>query len=73
MVYTSPDPVLYSHLGDIHFSLTNYSEAGKAWETSLFLTLEKTEEKTDDIDSELPDPKELEKKIQKARRFLSNN
>ncbi len=28
---------------------------------------------TDDIDSELPDPKELEKKIQKARRFLSNN
>ena len=69
MVYTSPDPVLYSHLGDIHFSLTNYSEAGKAWETSLFLTLEKT----DDIDSELPDPRELEKKIQKARRFMSNN
>ena len=69
MVYTSPDPVLYSHLGDIHFSLTNYSEAGKAWKTSLFLTLEKI----DDIDSELPDLKELKKKIQKARRFMSNN
>jgi tetratricopeptide (TPR) repeat protein len=69
MVYTSPDPVLYSHLGDIHFSLTNFAEAGKAWKTSLFLTLEKK----DDIDSELPDPKELEKKIKKARRFLSNN
>jgi len=69
MVYTSPDPVLYSHLGDIHFSLTNYAEAGKAWKTSLFLTLEKT----DDVDGELPDPKELEKKIQKVRRFLNNN
>ena len=69
MVYTSPDPVLYSHLGDIHFSLMNYVEAGKAWKTSLFLTLEKV----DDVDGELPDPKELEIKIQKARRFLSNN
>jgi len=69
MVYTSPDPVLYSHLGDIHFSLMNYLKAGKAWETSLFLTLEKT----DNIDSELPDPKELEKKIQKVQKLLSNN
>jgi tetratricopeptide (TPR) repeat protein len=69
MVYTSPDPVLYSHLGDIHFSLMNYVEAGKAWKTSLFLTLDKV----DDVDGELPDPKELEIKIQKARRFLSNN
>ena len=69
MVYTSPDPVLYSHLGDIHFSLMNYVEAGKAWKTSLFLTLEKV----DDVDGELPDPKELEIKIQKAQRFLSNN
>jgi len=69
MVYTSPDPVLYSHLGDIHFSLMNYVEAGKAWETSLFLTLEKV----DDVSGELPDPKELEIKIQKAQRFLSNN
>jgi tetratricopeptide (TPR) repeat protein len=39
MVYTSPDPILYSHLGDIHFSLENYLEAGKAWKTSLSLTL----------------------------------
>jgi len=69
MVYTSPDPVLYSHLGDIHFSLMNYIKAGKAWETSLFLTLEKT----DNIDSELPDPKELEKKIQNVQKILSNN
>jgi tetratricopeptide (TPR) repeat protein len=69
MVYTAPDPVLYSHLGDIHFSLTNYAEAGEAWKKSLFLTLEKV----DDIDGELPDPKELEKKIQKAQRFLSSN
>ena len=69
MVYTSPDPVLYSHLGDIYFSLMNYIKAGKAWETSLFLTLEKT----DNIDNELPDPKELEKKIQKVQKLLSNN
>jgi len=69
MVYTSPDPVLYSHLGDIYFSLMNYIKAGKAWETSLFLTLEKT----DNIDNELPDPKELEKKIQKVQKILSNN
>jgi tetratricopeptide (TPR) repeat protein len=69
MLYTSPDPVLYSHLGDIHFSLMNYVEAGKAWKTSLFLTLEKV----DDVSGELPDPKELEIKIQKAQRFLSNN
>ena len=69
MVYTFPDPVLYSHLGDIHFSLMNYIKAGKAWETSLFLTLEKT----DNIDSELPNPKELENKIQKVQKLLSNN
>jgi tetratricopeptide (TPR) repeat protein len=61
LVYTSPDPVLYSHLGDIQFSLKNYIEAGKAWKTSLFLTLEKI----NDIDSELPDPDELKRKIQK--------
>ncbi len=69
MVYTSPDPVLYSHLGDIHFSLKNYIEAGKAWKTSLFLTMEKM----DDTDGELPDPKDLEKKIRGAREFLNKN
>ena len=63
LVYTSPDPVLYSHLGDIQFSLKNYIEAGKAWKTSLFLTLEKI----DDINSELPDPDELKRKIQKVQ------
>ncbi len=67
MVYTAPDPVLYSHLGDIHFSLMNYIEASKAWETSLFLTLEKK----DDVDNELPDPKELKEKIQKVKNFLN--
>ena len=67
MVYTAPDPVLYSHLGDIHFSLMNYIEASKAWETSLFLTLEEK----DDVDNELPDPKELKEKIQKVKSFLN--
>ena len=67
MVYTAPDPVLYSHLGDIHFSLMNYIEASKAWEISLFLTLEEK----DDVDNELPDPKELKEKIQKVKSFLN--
>lgn len=67
MVYTSPDPVLYSHLGDIHFSLENYLEAGKAWKTSLFLTLEKI----DNSDGELPDPNDLEKKIQEVQELLN--
>ena len=67
MVYTAPDPVLYSHLGDIYFSLMNYIEASKAWETSLFLTLEEK----DDVDNELPDPKELKEKIQKVKSFLN--
>ena len=47
----------------------NYTKASKAWETSLILTLDKK----DNIDSELPDPKELEKKIQKVQKLLSNN
>ena len=67
MVYTSPDPVLYSHLGDIYFSLKNYSEAGNAWKTSLVLTLEKA----DKTDGELPDPIGLKKKIQEAQEFLN--
>jgi hypothetical protein len=45
----------------------NYIEASKAWETSLFLTLEEK----DDVDNELPDPKELEEKIQKVKNFLN--
>ena len=62
LVYTSPDPVLYGHLGDIQFSLKNYIEARKAWKTSLFLTIEKI----DEMDSELPDPEELKRKIRKV-------
>ena len=67
LVYTSPDPVLYSHLGDIQFSLKNYIEAGKAWKTSLFLTLEKIDDTDSELpDPELPDPEELKRKIQKV-------
>jgi Tfp pilus assembly protein PilF len=39
MVYAQPDPVLYDHLGDVHFSMDNVTEARKAWKTSLALTL----------------------------------
>jgi hypothetical protein len=53
---------LYGHLGDIQFSLKNYIEARKAWKTSLFLTIEKI----DEMDSELPDPEELKRKIRKV-------
>ena len=67
LVYTSPDPILYSHLGDIHFSLENYLAASKAWKTSLFLTLEKTDNSGD----ELPDPKDLEKKIRETEELLN--
>jgi tetratricopeptide (TPR) repeat protein len=66
MVYTPPDPVLYDHLGDIHFSLENYSEASGAWRTSLSLT----RVKKDELDGEMPDPKDLEKKIEKAGKLL---
>ena len=67
MVYASPDPVLYSHLGEIYFSLENYLEASKAWKTSLYLTLEKI----DNSDGELPDPKDLERKILNVQEFLN--
>ena len=67
MVYASPDPVLYSHLGDIHFSLENYLEAGKAWKTSLFLTLEKM----DNSNGELPNPKDLKRKIREVQELLN--
>ncbi len=67
MVYTAPDPVLYDHLGDIQFSLKNYSEASGAWKTSLSLTRIKKEE---DEAGELPDPKVLKEKIEKAHNLL---
>ncbi|MFQ5483188.1 MAG: tetratricopeptide repeat protein [Nitrospinaceae bacterium] len=68
MIYTSPDPVLYDHLGDVHFSMKNFPEARKAWKTSLALAMKKQ----DDPNSEVPDPEELQRKIQKTKRHLNN-
>ncbi len=69
MIYTSPDPVLYSHLGDIQFSLKNYIEATRAWRTSLSLTRSKKQ----DFEGEVPDLRNLEEKIQKAGKMLREN
>lgn len=69
MIYTSPDPVLYSHLGDIQFSLKNYAEASRAWKTSLSLTLTNK----NSPDAETPDPKSLTDKIHKAGKLLLEN
>ncbi|GJL78685.1 MAG: hypothetical protein NPINA01_16740 [Nitrospinaceae bacterium] len=67
MVYTSPDPVLYDHLGDVLFALKNYEEAHGAWKTSLSLT----RVKMDDPDGgEMPDEKTLAEKINKVDRLL---
>ena len=67
MVYTSPDPVLYDHLGDVQFSLKNYREARGAWKTSLSLTIVQK----DELDGEMPDPKKLEEKIQDVKKYLA--
>jgi len=70
MVYVEPDPVLYDHLGDVHFSLKNYEEASGAWKTSLSLT----KVKKDDIDNgEMPDAKTLASKISKVNRLLQES
>ena len=69
MVYTPPDPVLYSHMGDVYFSLKSYSKANQAWRNALSLTLEKME----DAKGEIPDPQDLEKKIHKTQGFLNRN
>ncbi|MDH3256539.1 MAG: tetratricopeptide repeat protein [Nitrospinota bacterium] len=66
MVYAQPDPVLYDHLGDVHFSMDNVTEARKAWKTSLALTLKKLE----DPAGEIPDPDELRDKIRKADQLM---
>ena len=66
LVYTSPDPVLYDHLGDVHFSLKNYLEARRAWKTSLTLTLKKDEDYT----GEIPDSDKVQEKIRKVDRIL---
>ncbi len=70
MVYVAPDPVLYDHLGDVHFSLKNYEEASGAWKTSLSLT----KVKKDDTDSgEMPDVKTLAEKISKVSQLLQES
>jgi len=66
MVYAQPDPVLYDHLGDVYFAMDNVTEARKAWKTSLALTLQKLEEP----EGEIPDPKKLRDKIQKADQLM---
>jgi tetratricopeptide (TPR) repeat protein len=66
MVYAQPDPVLYDHLGDVHFSMDNVTEARKAWKTSLALTLKKLEEPA----GEIPDPDKLREKIRKADQLM---
>lgn len=68
MVYASPDPVLYDHMGDVLFDLKRFSEAQKAWETSLTLTEEKINE---DDGSELPDLEGLKGKIEKVKKVLN--
>ncbi|CCQ90141.1 hypothetical protein NITGR_250054 [Nitrospina gracilis 3/211] len=66
LIYTEPDPVLYDHLGDIHFSLKNIGEARKAWKTSLVLTRQKESAPG----GEVPDLDQLEEKIRKADEML---
>ena len=66
MVYAQPDPVLYDHLGDVHFSMDNVTEARKAWKTSLALTLKKLEKPI----GEIPDPDKLRDKIRKADQLM---
>jgi tetratricopeptide (TPR) repeat protein len=70
MVYVAPDPVLYDHLGDVHYSLKNYEEASGAWKTSLSLT----RVKKDDVDgAELPNLQTLTDKINKVHRLLQQS
>lgn len=70
MVYVAPDPVLYDHLGDVHFSLKHYEEASGAWKTSLSLTRVK---KGDADNGEMPDEKTLANKISKVSRLLQES
>jgi len=73
MIYTQPDPVLYSHLGDIYYSLKDYAQAQKAWKTSLSLTIAQGEGGEDAEDGESPDPKELSEKIEKVSQLLDKS
>ncbi|QPJ61378.1 MAG: DUF721 domain-containing protein [Candidatus Nitronauta litoralis] len=63
MIYVSPDPVLYDHLGDVLFSMKKFSEAHEAWKTSLALTMKKL----DDPTGEVPDPSKLKEKLRETR------
>ncbi|MCA9482686.1 MAG: DUF721 domain-containing protein [Nitrospina sp.] len=63
MIYVSPDPVLYDHLGEVLFSMHKFSEAHEAWKTSLALTMKKI----DDPSGEVPDPAKLKEKIRQTR------
>ncbi|MBC8284754.1 MAG: tetratricopeptide repeat protein [Nitrospinae bacterium] len=69
LIYTDPDPVLYDHLGDILFSLKNYDEATGAWKNSRSLTLHQK----DDLGGEMPNPKVLQEKIEKAKRLIQQS
>lgn len=69
MIYTEPDPVLYDHLGDVYFNLEQVNDARKAWATSLILTRKRLE----DPKGEIPNPHELEEKIQNAEQLMQKN
>ena len=69
LIYTDPDPVLYDHLGDILFSLKNYDEATGAWKNSRSLTIHQK----DDLGGEIPNPKTLQEKIEKAKKLIQQN
>ena len=69
MAYAPPDPVLYDHFGDISFALKNYEEAEKAWKASLFLL----KKKKSDPSAELPEKKEIEEKIKKAKKLMEKS
>ncbi|MEK9629685.1 MAG: tetratricopeptide repeat protein [Nitrospinota bacterium] len=69
LIYTDPDPVLYDHLGDILFSLKNYDEAKGAWKNSRSLTLHQK----GDLGGEMPNPKTLQEKIEKAKKLIQQS
>lgn len=69
VIYTPPDPVLYDHLGEIHFALKNYKEAEKAWKASLLLIKQKKFEPG----VELPEKHDLEEKIRRTQKFLEKS
>lgn len=69
LIYADPDPVLYDHLGDILFSLKNYDEATGAWKNSRSLALHQK----DNLDGEMPNPKILQEKIERAKKLIQQS